>query len=275
MRRWCPEAFAVADACCGNLSSDPRAGCRGYHGVRPFLIAAGLRTSFDVYEEMFLGAVQQWAGSGPEPNVLISGAADFLVPAVVTRSLLDAGKDPIVTIIDRCRTPLLMCEDAGRRLDMRWETARDDIAAHRPPAAYDLIVSDRLMGFVPPSRRQDIVRAWRNQLTEGGRLITTISVHPSSDGSDQDDGALLEAVRNGFDAEYSALLPGVNQVDLLEMIENYNHQRRGHRITSADEVLPLFEQCGFEILDTRRFRKRTDAGVSVDSDRYMLRIVAG
>lgn len=275
MRRWCAEAVTVANACCRAPSPDRHASCRGYHAVRPFLHTSGLNTSADVYEAMFRAVVQQWAGTGPAPRVLISGAGDFQVPAIVTQSLRDIGKDPLVTIVDQCRTPLVMCEDAGPRLNMRWETARDDITSHRPPAAYDLIVSDRLMGHAPPSRRPDLVEAWRNQLAEGGRLITTISVHPDIDGSDRDDGALLEAVRDRFDAEYSFLLPGVDRADLMQMIEHYNHQRHGHRIGSADEVLPLFGQCGFEILDTCTFRKRTDAGLPVDRDRHMLRIVAG
>jgi hypothetical protein len=275
MRRWCSEAFTVAEACCRNPLPDRHAGCRGYHGVRPFLFASGLRTSFDVYEEMFRGAVQQWSGQDPRPRVLISGAADFLVPAVVTRSLQEAGKDPLVTIVDRCETPLVMCEDAGRRLRMRWETSRNDVAAHQRPAAYDLIVSDRLLGFIAPSRRLTVIRAWRNQLACGGRLITTISVHPAREGSDGDDTALLDAVQNRFEDEYRSLLPGIQRAELLRMIENYNNQRRSHRIGSADEVVPLFRQCGLEIFDTPKFRKRTDAGLPVDRARYMLQIIAG
>lgn len=275
MRRWCAEAVAVADVCCPDPSSDQHSGCRDYHAVRPFLHASGLNTSSDVYEEMFQDIVQQWGGTEPAPRVLISGSADFQVPAIVTQSLRDIGKDPVIRIVDRCRTPLEMCEDAGGRLGMRWQTSRGDVAAHRAQAAYDLIVSDRLMGFVPPSRRPGVVRAWRNQLAKGGRLITTISVHPASDGSDRDDGALLETVRDRFDDEYSALLPGVDRADLLRMVENYSSQRRRHRIGSADEVLPLFREYGLEILDTRTFRKRTDAGLPVDSARYLLRIVAG
>lgn len=275
MDRWCATAVALANACCREPLPDRRGSCRGYHAVRPFLHVSGLKTAADVYEAMFRAVVQQSTGTKPEPRVLIAGTGDFQVPAIVTQTLQDIGKDPLVTIVDRCRTPLAMCKDAGRRLGMRWETARGDIAAHAPPAAYDLIVSDRLMGFVPPPRRLNLVRAWRNQLAEGGRLITTISVHPASDGSDRDDRALLAAVRDRFDDEYSVLLPGVDRTDLLQMMENYNVQRRGYRIGSAEEVLPLFGQCGFQTLETQTFRKRTESGLPVHSARHILRIVAG
>lgn len=275
MRHWSREAVAVAAVHCQDPATGRNSGCAGYHAVRPFLYASGLKTSFDVYDEMFQGAVQQWSRASPEPKVLVSGAADFLVPAVVTQSLRKLGRDPHITIVDRCRTPLVMCEDVGRRLGIRWVTCRDDVAAHRPRVAYELIVSDRLLGFIAPWRRSTVIRAWRKLLTDGGHLITTISVHPTEEGSARDDDALLTAVRNRFDEDYSSLLPGTDRADLLRMIENYNDQRRGHRIASADEVLPLFGQCGFDLLDTRRFRKRTDAGLPVDDARYILQIIAG
>lgn len=274
MRRWCTDAFTVAGKYCREASPEQHGSCADYHAVRPFLYASGLRTSFDTYAEMFWAPVQQWTTPAREPRVLISGAADFLVPAIVTRALEAIGRDPLVTIIDRCRTPLVMCEDAGQQLSMRWETSQDDIGKHRPSTPHDFIVSDRLLGFVEPTHRSAVIEAWKDQLDDGGRVMTTVSIYPGGRTSITDDDSLLDEIRNRYDADCGSLLPGTSRADLLQMVENYNGQRRSYRICNVDEVLPLFRQCGFEIVSLRKFRRKTDAGLPVDSARHMVQIVA-
>lgn len=272
MQRWVVDALDVARVNCPGAAG--KGDCVDYHGIRPFLYCAGLRTSFKSYSEMFDGPVRKWAGPASSPHVLVSGAADFVVPALVTWALRQAGRDPRITIIDRCRTPLVMCEDAASRFGMHWETVLDDIHDHRSSINFDLIVSDRFLSQFPPLERQAVVDAWIRNLEDGGRVLTTLSIYPGGKPPLVEDASLYDEITRRYPGGLNGLPPRVSLQRLLEIVERYNQGRRSHRIASVEEVLPLFEESGLRVLATRRFIKQTDAGLAVHPGRHLVLLVA-
>jgi len=275
MADWMQRSPEIARRHCVGDRGTGRQDCTGYHAVRPLLYSFGLRTSFDTYRDMFAAVCQQGAGPVSSPRVLISGSADFVVPAVVTGALRAIGRQPRVTIVDHCPTPLLMCTDAGARLSMDWETVRRDVRDPRLARGYHLIVSDRLLGFIPRRERAQVVSAWRSQLADDGRVVATVSISPGRDAPDAGDESLVREITTHLATRYGPALPGVSPRDLIDMVHAYNADRRRHRARDMEEILPLFEQCGLRITGVQEFTKKTDAGLAVDKARRMLRIVAG
>lgn len=274
MTSWLTRSPAAAREHCADGRTGNEHNCADYHAVRPFLYCAGLKTSFGTYQRIFGASVPRCVAGRSAPRALISGAADFLVPALVAGSLQDSGGRPNLTIVDRCRTPLEMCKSAGRHLGMTWQLSQGDVRRHQPSTGYDLIVTDRLFGFFPSSQRAGMVDAWYRQLNAGGRLLATISIRPDGAASRTDNKSLLNYIRDRYTREYRDLLPGVTRDELLQMVENYIDQRCCHRVCGPNEVLPLFESSGLTVIEARKFRKKTEAGLRVASTRYILRVIA-
>lgn len=273
MQLWVRKAPVVAWRNCPGSRADSDPQCAGYHGVRPFLYCTGLRTSFVTSWRLFAEPVQGWPGTVRAPRVLISGAADFVIPAIVTQALRTAGGEPDVTIVDKCRTPLLMCEDAASRLAMRWQTVHVDIKGHRPSASYDLIVSDRFLSFFAPGQRLEIIRAWRRLLRTRGRVITTLSIYPDAESARKDRRALrLEALRR-FEDQHGMLPRGTTRERLSYMLNTYNSFRHEHVISDPEQTIATFEECGFEVKEARRMERNTGAR-SAGAKRLITRMVA-
>jgi hypothetical protein len=274
MEQWIARAPDVARENCLTTTRGTDSGCAGYHGVRPFLYCAGLRSSYSTYCEMFVPPLRQWVEAPPAPRILVSAAADFVVPAIVTQALKDLGRGPDLTIVDRCRTPLMMCEDAGIRLDMPWRLAQADVRAYQPSIPYDLIVSDRFLSFFHPSERCSIVDAWRRQLAKGGRVVTTVSIYPDTGPVTRDREVLHAETLRRYETQCGGQLPEVTREQLSRMVEIYSSFRHRHFISNAEEVVSLFEDCGFEVREVQSVTRKTDVSMLSTPARYIARIIA-
>jgi len=104
-------------------------------------------------------------------RVLLAGAADTGVPALILNTVLDAGLAPELTVIDRCRTPL---SQIGRFSEM---CGLQITTEHGPlwdctETGFDAVVTHNVMLFNTDGDRKRIYAMAARVLRPGGRLLS-------------------------------------------------------------------------------------------------------
>jgi len=167
-------AFDWAPATCGSDSP-----CRDYHQSWSVIRHLQRGGALPAGAQEFAAAARQRLDAGGRPRVLISGAADTGILAMLTVGLGDDLRRCELFMIDRCRTPvlqnMLFAEAAGLSLTA---TATDVLAC-----AYgnmDLIYGHNFLLFFDPEARAALFRKWASQLAPGGEICLMQSI--SKDG---------------------------------------------------------------------------------------------
>ncbi len=153
------------------------AGCGGYHLARARRrLQPGSAHALDRPD--IVGMVRddltrrgQAAGA---PGILIAGSGDTNLLSICADAgaLCDLPPSAIsFTIIDRCRTPLELCEAFGRRHGFTVHTQRMEMGGAGPAFSADLILVHSLLRFVPAAMHLDTMRQLRGWLRPGGAII--------------------------------------------------------------------------------------------------------
>jgi hypothetical protein len=106
---------------------------------------------------------------------MIAGCADTGLLALCAhvaelQTLFD--KDSVhFHLIDRCRTPLILCEEFAETYNLRVTTQLCRIPEDSPGFTADLIVSDSLFRFFPHERQPDVMRYLAGAQVDGGVFV--------------------------------------------------------------------------------------------------------
>ncbi len=173
-----PLARAWAKTLCRHVN-ESGISCAVYHGLwqdlRRLGLAAGPRRGAQFFLDAFHDAVR--AGGR---RILVSGAVDYCLPAIVLWAATAAGAKPDLTVIDICETPLRLCAWYGDRIGVEIGTVRSDILDYEPAAPYDIVVAHSLLSEIPPAARGRLIAKWRDCLVPGGRVIGVNRVRPDA-----------------------------------------------------------------------------------------------
>lgn len=256
--------------------------CSWGHGVWQTLRLLGLVTSPSYHAEFYVRAFASvGVGAGP-PRLLVSGAADYGMLACVLAAFRAQGREPAVTMLDVCETPLALARWYAERASCRLETHRGDILDYEGPGGFDAVCSDSFLGRFAPDARVDLLKKWRALLKPGGSAITVVRLRPGSSGA-----------RIGFSAEQArsfaaATLRAANAAkvslafapqEIADHAAGYAIRHFTYSIGSAGEVRDLFERNGFrvEILHSGSVamgNRQAASGPSARSDADYAKVVA-
>jgi hypothetical protein len=190
-------------------------------------------------------------------RVLVSGAADTAMLALVLRATRarPAARAPQVAVVDRCRTPLSLCERYGARAGLDVEGRVLDLLAPAaraaPEAPFDLVCTHSLLALVPPGRRGDLVAAWRAQLRPGGVVVSTARLDSvASDGAAPAD---VEAfAERALAAARACATPlGVEPGALAALARGYAARLASWPLATAEALAALLEAGGFALEELR------------------------
>jgi ubiquinone/menaquinone biosynthesis C-methylase UbiE len=236
LRQLAAEAYNVARRQCDS--------CINFHLLWPYLRLAKA-SGGDVDEPSFRTALTRLL-SGRDQKVLIAGAADTGLLAVVTRA---AGSSPEIIVVDRCATPLELCRHFASRWSLPVETLQADLTELELMAAVDVVVAHSLLQFIPADRRVDVLSRLRRSLRPGGRLLLVFRTSARIEGS------LLREYRDSYSKNLIEKLGEMNipppeeHEDFRRRIDEYSEERRmreGAHQNCAD-VEQLIEDAGFAI----------------------------
>lgn len=252
LERNAETAWRLAPDLCARASDDAP-GCAWYHGAYPTLRLLGLVASPERHGRFFADALTRCAQAG-DARVLVAGAADTAMLALVLTAWARVGAEPQVEMLDRCTTPLALCRDyaerAGTKLETRLLDLLDPRAQEQPAQSFDLICTHSLLAMLAPEVRPRAVAAWRAQLRLGGRVVSTLRIDPHGANPDAARARSAASELRARALESTARLRGVSFAtpgEIADAAETYALRQPAWPAASPDELVALLAEGGFAI----------------------------
>jgi len=187
-------------------------------------------------------------------QVLIAGSADSGVTAMVSRAARLAGVAPRFTVVDRCSTPLLACQQFATEHGIDLQVVQSDLLGGSITGSFDLIVAHSVLQFFTVDQRQEALSALRRLLSPKGQLLMVSRLaSPDRDKSDHarapDEWAqtLTTAIQGGLSER--ELQPPFSEAELSEVVNDYV-RRNGFHVSPHDSEQGLrddLEGAGYRI----------------------------
>lgn len=145
--------------------------CGGYHLARARRrLAAGSPDALDRGDTVRLLRDCVAASTSRPVEILVAGAGDTNLLATCAEAVGDPTAGRYV-VLDRCRTPLALCEAFGRQHGLDFRTGQVDMSAPDVRVAADVIVVHSLLRFLPRSAHLATMRTLRGWLKPQGTII--------------------------------------------------------------------------------------------------------
>lgn len=245
-----PLARRLAPGLC---HKDPVTGesCAWIHGFWQHLRLLGFASAPDHHVEFFLRAMKTVTGEAETPRVLVSGAADYAMLALVIQAYRERNIRPDVTVVDRCDTPLMLNRWHAERAALEITTHRCDIFEYADSDPFDMLCTHSFFSEFPPERRPGILIKWKQLLRPGGAAIIVNRLRPGCGPGPV--GVTPEQVRTfGAAVLQQAQIMGAalscDPFELARDAETYMSRRIVYAV-QREEIIGLFENAGFTIQD--------------------------
>lgn len=151
--------------------------CGWFHGAWQYLLFLGLSASPERNLPFYQRELRRAAAAHSHRKILIAGCSDHAMLAIVLSAINTLSCIPLITVVDRCETPLFLCRWFADRLGCEITTQKADLVSYEPEEKFDIICTDGLLSNLQPTGRTDIVLAWHRLLNpDGGVLITTNNI---------------------------------------------------------------------------------------------------
>jgi len=229
---------------------DPRRGatCAWYHGIWQYLRLFDLITTPRDHAAFYRAALLEPIRAGAR-RLLVSGTADYALPACLLWVGQLAGVKPEITVLDICPTPLRLCEWYANRHGAAIVTAAVNILDYDAPAPVDVVATHSFLGRFSPGERQALMSRWHRLLRPGGRVVMVNRIRPDAPDvvrftPDQVE-RFVGRVRQA--AESAERTPDISADTLVAMAQDYAAGHRMIPVRSTDEIVRLLEAGGFRI----------------------------
>ncbi len=223
--------------------------CAWYHGLWQYLRALDLVTTPRHNADFYSNVFRSLARSKAYARVLVSGTADFGMPAHVMWSYRQENAPLALTVVDRCETPLRLTRWYAEARSVAVATTATDILEYGAESSFDVICTHSFLGRFAPDDRVALIAKWRDLLRPGGKVVTVKRVRPEAARArvrftPEQAKVYREAVWDGV----GRIHPIVGMQEALDAhLEQFISHRGTHPINSADEVIEAFRCTGFRL----------------------------
>ncbi len=192
---------------------------------------------------------------GDPRRILICGCADYSMFAHVLHAFGDGRPRPLVTALDRCRTPLLLTEWYAARLEAPVELACADVLRYEPEQAFDLIVTSGFLGYFDPAQRGALFERCCSLLRPGGQLVFSNRLRATSEAvpigftdAQADDFARKVELLSRHLPRSSPLQPE----EAYRIARGYARDLSSYPVNSADSIRRLTDRAGLQWMSESR-----------------------
>ncbi len=168
----------LARSLCGTSFSG-EASCDWYHAAWPILrLINAVSTPYwhlDFYDFAFTTLYHEFGND--EPRIIVAGAADFSMAAVIHET--SPSSNPAITVLDQCGTAISYASYWAQTHQVPLETQRKSVLSPDTEdlERFDVAASDALLTRFPGSSRGAVLSAIRRRLRPGGAFVTTVRDH--------------------------------------------------------------------------------------------------
>ena len=244
-----PLAHRLAHTHCRPL---PATGedCAWYHGFWQYLRLMGLAKTSGGQGAFLIETLRGLGRAGQSPRVMVSGSADYSMPAHALWAYRLEGAILQLAVVDRCETPLALSRWYADRHGETISTHCRDVRDHEPPEPMDVVFTNSFLGSFDPASRPHLVAAWRRQLRPGGKVLFTNRLRPGAGaaavGFDGEQARrFAEAARQEAEARRATL--GLDPDEASRRARAYAERYRSFPARSIDEIARLLTEGGFAI----------------------------
>lgn len=185
-------------------------------------------------------------------DFVVAGAADTGVLSTCAHAAWLNGQDFLdrtrFTVLDRCGSPLAMCEDYGARHGLSVHTEVVDLLEVSKPFPADIIVVHNLLSFLPWSRHVDFLQMLGGWLKQGDCIALWSTITPSDDreATDMRQGQRIAELK-AMISDGRIEVNGPKDVLLARLEGNIESDRPGENVFSDMSTLPnLVARAGLE-----------------------------
>jgi SAM-dependent methyltransferase len=261
-----PLALAAAKRYCHHSPTLGQS-CVSYHGTWQYRRIFGLTTGIGGLQRAFFHHVLgSLAVVGSYPRVLITGAADYAMTAIVLGAYGACRADLGLTVMDRCEAPLALNRWYAERLSHPLEVRTCDVLDYEDPRPFDVISTHSFVNQLPPASRPGLIAKWRRLLRPGGKLVIVNRIRPGMKVGP--DTAQPERAREFCSqmlraAESWPDITGVSPQELADLAADFVG-RQFYHVTSHENLRRLLADGGFTIerLETSPVEETPQQGVS-------------
>lgn len=163
-------------------------GCADYHvgyvALRYAREHSGQTNNRDAFVGMAASHLNAFSSSSGPLEVLIAGAADSGLPAIAAQAAHAAGPGILerlrMTVVDRCATPLELCEMYTQRARLPLDIAVVDLVAPDRTFQADVIFLRSLFRHIAREHHASILKRMADWLKPGGMIMFSTSVGETS-----------------------------------------------------------------------------------------------
>lgn len=201
----CGEDLLQNAARISELAPDHCVGCADYHirsaAHRCAPIPKGIGFDRPELIGLITRLIAEKADSGGTIEVLIPGSADTGILATAAHAAAAMGQGMLdrcrFTVIDRCPTPLILCQEFGERFHLNVDPVKGDLIANSLDFAADLIVVHSVFRFIASADQVAFLKSLGNWLKESGHLIISNRLRPD-EAAEADSEFRKRSVANAF-----------------------------------------------------------------------------
>lgn len=241
--------------------------CVGYHGAWPTLRLTEAVGGIDADRETLVPLLAGLAREHARRRWLIAGMSDTGLLAITASALREAGNAATITLVDRCETPLRLCQEYAAASGIHVESAKADLTTYAA-SPQDVVFAHSILSHIPADARGRALARMRSWLTPAGCLVLVARVGDEPDREVHAREVEPAHVNAVIDRARSLGLTDPAAVNLLaEWLPAY-FARRGKRTATFSSVADLatrLQSHGFGAVEiraefqprNRRFRQYT------------------
>ena len=224
--------------------------CYWYHSVWQYLRLMNMVSTpswhHDFYTKQLIDSIMLFE----QPNILISGAADYSSLSYAIRAVKTIGAKAYFSVLDLCETPLFACKWYAKREKVAIKTICASIFDLNVQNEYDVICTDAFLTRFSKRDMNKIISIWYKALSENGSVVTTVRIH--------DENHKCPLIPNDEDIrlfrhkafERSKIWGNTinySQEQISIMAEKYARKMKSNSIGNKDDIIQVFKRNGFEI----------------------------
>ncbi|MCC6983500.1 MAG: class I SAM-dependent methyltransferase [Bauldia sp.] len=181
-------------------------------------------------------------------DIVIAGAADSGTLATAAAAAFQAGELDRCRfrVLDRCPTPLALCEAYGRDKAVEVTTRSEDLLADTLPHPADFVLVHSLFRHIPPDRHVELMRRFTSWLKPGGRILFSVLVEPP--GTERPSSTpVMEGLRAMLEAGTLSVAEPVEA--FMARVEGETGRERDHAaaLAETESILALFARSALKV----------------------------
>ena len=225
-----------------------RENCAWYHGLWQYLRlcdkASAPTWHFDFYVEELSRILEG------NDSILISSSADYSTLAIVVEVLKKLQLEASITVVDICKTPLILNQWYAEEVIYPINILHRDIRKLNLTGVYDLIITDAFLTRFNNIEKDIVVEQWNRALKPNGYIITTVRVekdlHKEWVTPEKEYiGPFIDDLKKCLNVRYGLNIKKIKVIE--QLARTYGNKMISYPFKSKNDVINLFKNNNFTV----------------------------